>query len=118
MNISTRILAGVALVAIVLAQFAGVDSALAGGSLRWAAPGPLVGAGLPILAIGYGTYWLVAGSAASRIDSPVHFISKLCAIEARRSGAPQFFQSKFIPGQSLSVASGRCSHADNQGRAA
>ena len=57
MNISTRVLAGVALTAIVLAQFAGYDLALAWGYNP--APGPIVGAGLPILAVGYGAYWLV-----------------------------------------------------------
>ena len=30
-----------------------------GGSIYRGAPGPIVGAGLPVLAIGYGVYWLV-----------------------------------------------------------
>jgi hypothetical protein len=64
MTVSARVLAGLALVGIVIAQFGGVDSALAvpacaggcGGSHP--APGPIIGAGLPILAIGFGAYWL------------------------------------------------------------
>ena len=64
MAVGARALAGLALVAIVIALVAGVDSAFAGscptigcgGHLP--APGPIVGAGLPILAIGFGAYWL------------------------------------------------------------
>jgi len=52
----SRILA-LALVAITIVLVGAVDSAFAG-SLR-AVPGPIVGAGLPILAIGFGAYWLV-----------------------------------------------------------
>jgi hypothetical protein len=67
MVVSTRVLAGLALMAFAIAQFGGVDLALAGGGAEacavgcpspHAAPGPIVGAGLPILAIGFGAYWL------------------------------------------------------------
>jgi hypothetical protein len=64
MTVSARVLAGIALVAIVFALFGGVDSALAVCATAvcaspHAAPGPIVGAGLPILAISFGAYWLV-----------------------------------------------------------
>jgi len=68
MTVSVRVLAGLlALVAIVFAQFGGVDSAVAAcaaavpcpSPVAHPAPGPLIGAGLPILAIGFGAYWLV-----------------------------------------------------------
>ena len=36
----------------------GVSTAASGGSVR-GAPGPVAGAGLPVLAVGYGVYWLV-----------------------------------------------------------
>jgi hypothetical protein len=54
MTVFTRILA---LVAITIA-LAGADSAFAG-VFPLGAPGPIAGAGLPILAIGFGVYWLV-----------------------------------------------------------
>jgi hypothetical protein len=62
MTVSARVLAGLALLAIVIAQFC--DSAVAApctaaAGCAHAAPGPIVGAGLPILAIGLGAYWLV-----------------------------------------------------------
>jgi hypothetical protein len=60
MTVFNRILAGLALVAITVALVGVADSAFAdsfGPSLG--APGPIAGAGLPILAIGYGVYWLV-----------------------------------------------------------
>ena len=67
MTFRARVLAGLALVAIVLAQFGGVNSALAVGPCAvgpgcggHAAPGPIIGAGLPVLAIGFGAYWLVS----------------------------------------------------------
>ena len=64
MAVGARALAGLALVAIVIALVAGVQF-----SFCWflpyhwlrrppPAPGPIVGAGLPILAIGFGAYWL------------------------------------------------------------
>jgi hypothetical protein len=66
MTVGARALAGLALVAIVIARFCGVDSALAapctaaaGCVQSHSAPGPIVGAGLPILAIGFGAYWLI-----------------------------------------------------------
>jgi hypothetical protein len=52
----TRISA-LALVSIMIALVSVVDSAFAG-QIR-AVPGPVAGAGLPILAIGFGAYWLV-----------------------------------------------------------
>jgi hypothetical protein len=57
MIVFTRVLAGLALVAITIA-LAGADSAFAGPS-PLGAPGPIAGAGLPILAVGFGAYWLV-----------------------------------------------------------
>ena len=60
MTVFTRILTGLALVAIMIALVGAVDSAFAqdGQPIR-AVPGPIAGAGLPILAIGFGAYWLV-----------------------------------------------------------
>ena len=66
MSVSARVSAGLALVAIVIAVIGGFDSAFAGCAQTAAgcppsphsAPGPIVGAGLPILAIGFGAYWL------------------------------------------------------------
>jgi uncharacterized membrane protein len=54
-------ISALALVAITIALVGVVDSAFAGvpnGTIR-AVPGPIAGAGLPILAIGFGAYWLV-----------------------------------------------------------
>jgi uncharacterized membrane protein len=62
MTVGVRGLAGLALVAIVVSQFSGLESAIAGPGptcCSRAAPGPIVGAGLPILAIGFGAYWLM-----------------------------------------------------------
>jgi hypothetical protein len=66
MSVSARVSAGLALVAIVIVQFCGVDSAVAtptpctaAAGCVHSAPGPIVGAGLPILAIGFGAYWLI-----------------------------------------------------------
>jgi hypothetical protein len=60
-----RILNGAVFAAALLALIGSVDSAsacLAGGPSPQCsfsgAPGPIAGAGLPILAIGYGAYWL------------------------------------------------------------
>jgi hypothetical protein len=64
MTVNTLVLAGLSLMALVIALIAGVDSAFATpcsaavGCAR-SAPGPIIGAGLPILAIGFGAYWLV-----------------------------------------------------------
>jgi hypothetical protein len=61
MIVSARVLAGLVLAAMVLASFGVVDLAFAVGPsvpLPHGAPGPIVGAGLPVLAIGYGAYWL------------------------------------------------------------
>jgi hypothetical protein len=67
MTVSAQVLVGLAFVAVVIAQFGGVDSVLAGvgpcavgpNCGGYPAPGPIVGAGLPILAIGFGAYWLI-----------------------------------------------------------
>jgi hypothetical protein len=66
MTVNARVLAGLALVALVIALVGGVDLAFAtppcsacGIVPPHAAPGPIVGAGLPVLAIGFGAYWLV-----------------------------------------------------------
>jgi hypothetical protein len=65
MTVIARVLAGLALVALVIVQFGGVDTALAAACaaavpcVTHPAPGPIIGAGLPILAIGFGAYWLV-----------------------------------------------------------
>ena len=65
MTVSARVLAGLALVAIVFALVGGVDTAFAACAAAvpcvspHAAPGPIIGAGLPILAIGFGAYWFV-----------------------------------------------------------
>jgi hypothetical protein len=59
MTVFNRISTRVASIAIVVV--CAVDSAFAGGIPCCGpvgAPGPIAGAGLSILAIGYGTYWL------------------------------------------------------------
>ena len=56
MIVLTRSLVGLALVAVTFALAGGVDPAFARVE---GAPGPIAGAGLPILAVGYGAYWLV-----------------------------------------------------------
>jgi hypothetical protein len=53
MTVFTRIL-----VAITIALADAVGSAFANG-VPLGAPGPIAGAGLPILAVGFGVYWLV-----------------------------------------------------------
>ena len=62
MTVGARALAGLAPVVIVIAVAVGADFAFAQISAtpipRHSAPGPIVGAGLPILAIGFGAYWL------------------------------------------------------------
>ena len=60
MLIFTRILTGIAFVAILLALVGAVDLAFAGPRpcSICGVPGPIAGAGLPILAIGGGAYWL------------------------------------------------------------
>jgi hypothetical protein len=62
MVVGARALAFITLVAIVLVQFADYVFATppcsACGIPPHGAPGPIVGAGLPILAIGFGAYWL------------------------------------------------------------
>jgi hypothetical protein len=65
-SLIARVLAGLALAAVVIALSGGADLAFAGCGATAAgcvhpAPGPIVGAGLPILAIGFGAYWLVGG---------------------------------------------------------
>lgn len=61
MTVFTRIFSLLALVAITVALVGAVDSAFAGNVAVGpvGAPGPIAGAGLSILAIGYGAYWLV-----------------------------------------------------------
>jgi len=63
MNITVRALLAVSLLAI-----AGLtNTASAGGATpppcaackTYGAPGPIAGAGLPVLAVGYGVYWLI-----------------------------------------------------------
>ena len=56
MTVFHRIFALLALITMALVGVA--DSAFAG-LAAVGAPGPIAGAGLPILAIGYGAYWLV-----------------------------------------------------------
>ena len=41
-----------------------------GGSGYHGAPGPIAGAGLPILAVGYGAYWLVRRYRRRKSDQP------------------------------------------------
>ena len=55
MKVISRILDALPLAAILMALAGSVDSAFAVVD----APGPVAGAGLPILVIGYGAYWLV-----------------------------------------------------------
>jgi hypothetical protein len=61
MTVFTRIFSLLALVAITVALVGAVDPAFASiiavGPVG--APGPIAGAGLSILAIGYGAYWIV-----------------------------------------------------------
>jgi hypothetical protein len=52
------ILASVSLAVLSLPALACVGAGCGGGSLN-PVPGPLVGAGLPVIAVGYGAYWLV-----------------------------------------------------------
>ena len=54
-------ISALALVAIMIALVGAVDSAFAGVTATpiLTVPGPIAGAGLPILAIGFGAYWLV-----------------------------------------------------------
>ena len=54
MKVISRVLDSLPLVAILMTLGGSVDSAFAA-----VAPGPVAGAGLPILVIGYGAYWLV-----------------------------------------------------------
>jgi len=59
MNIAARALPVVSVLALtVLSNDAWAFCSSAVGCAR-GAPGPIVGAGLPLLAIGYGVYWLV-----------------------------------------------------------
>lgn len=60
MLIFDRILNGIAFVAMLIALVGAVDPAFAGPSpcAHCGVPGPIAGAGLPILAIGGGAYWL------------------------------------------------------------
>jgi hypothetical protein len=57
MTVVSRILTGLIAVVIATALFGAIDPALARGGRG--APGPIAGAGLPLLAVGYGTFWLV-----------------------------------------------------------
>jgi hypothetical protein len=58
MTVVFRILTGVIPVLFAMALFGAIDPALAAAG-RHGAPGPIAGAGLPLLAVGYGTFWLV-----------------------------------------------------------
>jgi hypothetical protein len=40
-------------------EFVAVDEAVIGNTSAHAVPGPLVGAGIPFIVVGYGAYWLV-----------------------------------------------------------
>jgi hypothetical protein len=120
MTVRARVLAGLALVAIVLAQFGGVDSALAVGPCAvgpgcggHAAPGPIIGAGLPrSWQSALGPIGSSRGSVASKTDIFEAFLH--LRPPPIRSWVIDHLQSEFIPGQSLSVASGRRGHADDQ----
>jgi hypothetical protein len=59
MILLNRSLVGLALVSITVGLSGAIDSAVAGEHSLAGAPGPIVGVGLPLLAIGYGAYWLV-----------------------------------------------------------
>jgi hypothetical protein len=60
-----QVLSALALVAIFVLLVGAIDAAFAQATsavpspVHRAAPGPIAGAGLPVLAIGYGVYWLV-----------------------------------------------------------
>jgi hypothetical protein len=58
MTLLDRSLVGVVLVSITVGLFGAVDPAFAG-ITTLGAPGPIAGVGLPVLAVGYGAYWLV-----------------------------------------------------------
>ena len=58
MKTISRCLDALALVAVLMIAAGLVDPAFAQCN-TCAAPGPVAGVGLPALAIGYGTYWLV-----------------------------------------------------------
>ena len=67
MTVVSRILTGVIPVVLATALFSAIDLAPAAAQATAAAasrgghgaPGPIAGAGLPLLAVGYGTFWLV-----------------------------------------------------------
>jgi len=65
MTVVSRILTGVIPVVFATALFGAIDPAAAQVTAAAAsrgghgAPGPIAGAGLPLLAVGYGTFWLV-----------------------------------------------------------
>ena len=58
-----RILAGTAIVAVIsvvaLPALAQTTAPTAPTPLHKGAPGPIIGAGLPALAVGFGVYWLI-----------------------------------------------------------
>ena len=55
-----QVLSGFALVAILALSVAAIDAAFAGTPVpARAVPGPIAGAGLLPIALGYGAYWLV-----------------------------------------------------------
>jgi hypothetical protein len=58
MTLLNRSLVSIAFVSITVGLFGAVDPAFAGPTTL-GAPGPIAGVGLPVLAIGYGAYWLV-----------------------------------------------------------
>jgi hypothetical protein len=58
MILLNRSMVGLALVSITVGLSGAIDPAFAGGGTL-GAPGPIAGVGLPVLAIGYGAYWLV-----------------------------------------------------------
>jgi hypothetical protein len=54
-----KILLSSALVAALCVPALAQNTGGNGGGNYWGAPGPIAGAGLPVLAVGYGVYWLV-----------------------------------------------------------